>query len=245
MKIFLTGSKGFIGSHFVKFLAEMNADVFTDYNQLWSEEFDVIIHLSAVTNINKDFNPVMFKKNIVFTDKLFTESVFQKNARIIFASSCSANHLTNPYAYTKRYGEWLCDNRENAIAARLFNVYGPGNNKGIVWYLNSLSDGAHVDIRGPELVRDYIYVTDAIKDIVSLIDTKKYDGTGYVDVGTGVGTRTIDLFSIYSELSGKKFTLTSSIHGENEPVSMVAKRIGWSKYNNEKYSITEGLKLML
>jgi len=215
MKIFLTGSEGFIGSHLLPKLLSLGHKVVTDFKYFQSCHFDAIIHLSAVTNISKEFMPQMFEKNIVLT-----KEIFNKPCRIIYASSCSAEHLTNPYAYTKRYAEYLGSNHPNALGLRFFNVYGPGNNKGIVKFLMDQPDGAEINIRGPELVRDYISVFCVVEEIIKSLTYNP----GVYDVGTTTGVKTIDVVNTYMNISGKKFAINFSEAEDNEPLEMISSR---------------------
>lgn len=233
MDIFLTGHNGFIGKHLHRKLLLYNHRVFTGLEQLYIRPYDVVIHLAAVTHIRPEFDPKIFESNIVLSSKVMATPY-----RTIYASSCSAAHLTNPYAYTKRYTEWLGENHPNALGFRFFNVYGPGNNKGIVWALDQKKDGDTMVIRGPELIRDYVYVDDVVSEIV--INLKGYivknedrptlsigaiKNIGLHDLGTGKGTTTLELVEEYQRITKKKFQLLFEEAGENEPKEMVSKRI--------------------
>jgi len=151
--------------------------------------------------------------------------------------SCSAAHFTNPYAWTKMWNEYLGNKHGNAIGLRFFNVYGPGNNKGIVKHLIDLPDGSKLKVRGPELVRDYIYIEDVVDEIIknlsSTVQKRPFNdkasfavpvkNIGVKEVGTGIGTQTMDLVNLYQRLSGKTFDISAEEAGTNEPVEMVAK----------------------
>lgn len=235
-KIFVTGAKGFIGRHLVPKLESLGHSVFTD-QIYWAQGFDVIIHLAAVTHIQNIFDPKMVEANFILTNE-----VFKRPERIIYASSCSAQHFTNPYAMSKQWAEYLGKKHGNALGLRFFNVYGPGNNKGVVKYLIDQPDGARINVRGPELVRDYIHVDDVVKEIMEDVEWNwrpkenkpptsgprvyakwsREKNIGRKNVGTGIGTETMDLVNLYMKLSGKKFIIDVSEAGSNEPPSMVA-----------------------
>lgn len=233
MDIFLTGHTGFIGAHLYRKLLSLGHKVYTKLEHLDLRPYDAVVHLAAVTHIRPDFDPKLFQSNIVLAQKVLTTPY-----RTIYASSCSAAHLTNPYAYTKRYAEWLGGLHPNALGLRFFNVYGPGNNKGIVWMLGQKKSGDHLVIRGPELVRDYVYVDDVVGEIISNLKSyhiKQTDTTpslsvgmsrnvGVVDVGTGRGVKTIELVEMYQQITGKTFSIETQPAGENEPQEMVSSR---------------------
>lgn len=232
MRIALTGATGFIGSHLLPKLIELGHTVDTNLWKFRYNQYDLCIHLAAVTHIRSDFDGKLFDTNIVMA-----EEIFRMPCRIIYASSCSAKFMTNPYAYTKRYAEYLGERHGNALGLRFHNCYGPGNNKGIVKYLMDKKDGETVNIRGPELVRDYIHVDDVVAYIIEMSkdhpiwfpggEEKKIWKVpryfnGVADVGTGLGVETMDLVNLFMKVSGKRFFINVSEPGENEPKSMVS-----------------------
>lgn len=271
-EIFLTGAKGFVGKHLLRRLIEMDYHVETDMRYLHTRKYLAVIHLAAKTDISCDFNPDLIESNIILTNE-----IFKVNSRIIFGSSCSAAHLTNPYAYTKRYGEYLCSLHNNAIALRFFNIYGVGASRGIVKFLMEQKDGATITVRGPELVRSYIHVDDVVDVIINCITdrpkgmainiehlkellpkdeiTEKkllhdfmntpiqfaeqhpaiYFHKKLIEVGSDVGTETIDLVNLYMKLSGKSFIINVAEAGDNEPKEMIP------KYPTLCLSLEEGL----
>jgi nucleoside-diphosphate-sugar epimerase len=226
-RVFLTGSTGFIGSHLFKKLMELDYQVDTHLRLLDYRKYDCVIHLAAVTHIRTEFDPAMYEANVVFAQKILSTPF-----RTIYASSCSAKYLTNPYAYTKRYCEWLGDRHGNALGLRLHNVYGSGNNKGIVHHLMNQENGATIEVKGANLIRDYIHIDDVVDYVIAHGMRKHvselYPGGFYMngirDVGTGTGTRTIDLVQKFEEVSGKTFTIKTNEDwgGGNEPVAMVS-----------------------
>lgn len=218
-KIFLSGARGFIGSHLMPKLISEGHTVQTNFRYFDTDRFDYCVHLAAVTHINPQFDPQMYEANIVLAKKIMSTT-----AKLIYASSCSAGHLTNPYAYTKRYAEYLGDKHGRAVGMRFFNVYGPNNNKGIVHFLMNQRDGEKIIIRGPELVRDYIHVDDVVEVILAAIEEDDFYQHKVIEVGTSRGTRTIDLVNKFSKISGKKFIVDfGSWGGGNEPHTMVSR----------------------
>jgi nucleoside-diphosphate-sugar epimerase len=219
MRIFLTGASGFIGHHLMNKLIGQGCTVDTDMRLFETTAYTHLVHLAARTHINFAFDPQMYESNVVFAKKIMSTT-----AKLIYASSCSAAHLTNPYAYTKRFAEYLGERHGRAIGMRFFNVYGPENNKGVVKWLTDQRDGDKIIIRGPELIRDYIYIDDVVDVIIETLLEDDFNQHQIVEVGTGKGTRTVDLVNKFSEISGKKFIVDfGSWGGGNEPQSMVSK----------------------
>lgn len=219
MKIFLTGSTGFIGSHILTKLQSLGYTVVTDMRFLHTQKYDCLIHLASKNNIKNEFDADLIESNIILT-----KEIFKVNTRIIFASSCVAKYPLNPYAYSKLYAEYLGSIHGNAIGLRFHNLYGTGNNKGIIWFLNHCIDGQKITIRGPELVRDYIYIDDVVDYILYRLSFKPTKNCFVEDVGTGIGLQTMDVVNLYQRLSGKTFDISIAEAGDNEPQSMVSDR---------------------
>ncbi len=81
----------------------------------------------------------------------------------------------------------------NAIGLRLFNVYGAGNNKGIVKrVIDCCLSGETLTLQGGDQVRDFIYVDDVVDIIIDHLDNP----LSVMDVGTGMGTQIDNLVNI-------------------------------------------------
>jgi nucleoside-diphosphate-sugar epimerase len=163
--IFLTGSTGFIGSHLLTKLQSLGHEVVTDMRYLHTRKYEAVIHLASKNNIKTEFDADLIESNIILT-----KEIFKVPTRIIYASSCVAKYPLNQYAFSKLYAEHLGQIHGNAIGLRFHNVYGPGNSKGIVWWLMQQEDGAKITVRGEQLVRDYIDVNSTVNAIVNQIN---------------------------------------------------------------------------
>ena len=236
MKYFLTGRTGFIGYHLFKKLIDDGHEVFTNMRNFHTEKYDAVIHLAAVTHTLTHFDPRLIQSNIILTN-----DVFKKNCKIIYASSCSAKHITNPYAYTKAWSEYCGSIHGNSIGLRFHNVYGNYNNKGIIHYLEKCPNGHKINVRGVDIVRDYVYVLDVIDFIVSILSEDSQQKTSRViDVGTGVGTKTIDVVKTYMDISGKTFEIEESEAWSTEPKIMVSNNVLAGSL-----SLSDGIKKMI
>jgi len=239
--IFLTGSRGFIGSHLLPKLIEYGYEVETNMRYLDTNKWDCVVHLAATTHTKTEFDP-----NIYYNNFFLTHKIFNQPSRVVFASSCSARYNTNPYASSKLWSEFLGNKHGNALGLRFFNVFGKNNNKGIVKYLCDQQDGSQITIRGENLIRDYIAVEDVVREVVRNIPPNKeirvgvhckgpncgpvqkpklVPNVGVIDVGTGVGTSTKSLVDLYMELSGKKFEIQTIPADPSEPKSMISNTI--------------------
>ena len=91
-------------------------------------------------------------------------------------------------------------------------------------YLIGKNDGEELLLRGPYLVRDYIHVEDVLASIIYFMLASD-SSSRVIDIGSGVGTKTIELVDLYQKISGKKFNIKQVPAGDNEPLSMVSNNI--------------------
>jgi nucleoside-diphosphate-sugar epimerase len=214
MRIWMNGERGFIGSHLLPALLKAGHEIETDIVKLETEGWDYIIHLAATTHIRNEFDPNIYYNNVLLAHKILTQP-----SKVIYASSCSAMYPNdNPYAMSKAWAEHLGQKHPNAVGLRFFNAYGNNNNKGIVKFLMDQRQRSPICIRGPKLIRDYIHVSDIVNFIVNNLDIPK----GIYEIGSGVGTETIELARLFNKLSGKDFRIGWRKGGKNEPEKMVA-----------------------
>jgi len=205
MRFFLTGISGFIAKHLAKRLIEQGHEVYccmgnnhelgwdewvgqiniVDSSELHRNKYDYVIHLAATTSISTAFNPAIYYNNIIFAQKVLSTPY-----RTIYASSTSVYELNNPYAYSKAFNEHLGGLHGNALGLRLFNVYGHGNNKGIVKrVIDCCLGGETLTLQGGDQIRDFIYVDDVVDVIIDHLDNP----LSVMDVGTGIGIKIKDV----------------------------------------------------
>lgn len=196
-RCFVTGAYGFIGTHLCKRLTELGHVAYEgNYNEFpIGGLFDCVVHLAGKTTLSKDFNPDLIESNIIYSHKLF--ETFP--GKIIYASSTSAAELTNPYAYSKRYLEYLGSKHGNAVGLRFFNVYGNGCNRGIIKAaIDCARSGDTLPLYGGDNTRDFIYIDDVVNHIIASLDKRP----GVYDVGTGVGISVREAVRKVSEVIG-------------------------------------------
>jgi len=156
MRIAVTGSSGFIGSHLVTKIKEKQFELveisrttgcdISNFNSVKDiKACDIIVHLAAKTFVPDSFdNPAEFYKFNYASTLNVLELARLWNAKVIYMSSyfygppqylpVDENHPLkphNPYAQSKLHSEELCkayarDFKLNCISLRLFNIYGPG-----------------------------------------------------------------------------------------------------------------------
>lgn len=160
-----------------------------------SHKPDGIIHLAAMTGVRPSVeNPHIYQQvNIQGTLNLLELAKTYSISKFIFASSSSVygnqlttpfsendktNYPVSPYAATKKSGEILCYTYSHlykipTVCLRFFTVYGPNGRPDMAPYLftEAILKGKEIKKFGNgETMRDYTYIDDIVKGIVSSID---------------------------------------------------------------------------
>ena len=193
--IILTGSDGFIGSHFKDKLDKKNDLVcveidnarsfLNDFNQ-W-EDVSTIYHQGAISNTREKNIQKLYEFNIDFSIQLF-EKAIKYSIPIKYASSASVYGNTkneinplNNYSISKTLIDyWVLDNIDkfkHIQGFRYFNVYGKGeddkikNNQAspISTFINQVKKNGTLKLfKGSEdFYRDFIYVEDVASAIMA------------------------------------------------------------------------------
>ncbi len=212
MKILVTGSRGFIGSHLMKRLDAVGLD-FKDGQDLLScglPEADVIIHLAGHASVIESMNdPVGDARiNILGTIRL---AQHYKDKRFIFASSGGAIQkvIESPYGMSKlcaeQYIKLLC---EDYVILRFPNIYGPNSHSVIEAFIKG-----PIKIYGDGMsTRDYVHVTDLVEAITQSIGWPK----GLYSLGSGVNISILEL----AKATGKPYKFVDKVKGELSEVAV-------------------------
>ncbi len=184
---------------------------------------DLIYHLAAQSSV-----PVSTKDprldmsiNIDGTFNIL-EAAKAGSARVVFASSSTVygNAARTPtpedealipysfYGLSKMAAEHYCRIYSElyhvpTVTLRLFNVYGPGTNKGVMidLYRKLLRGSARLEVLGSgEQTKDYLYIDDAI-DAFLLAPKSKCAGEAY-NIGLGESCSVIGLVKMMLEILG-------------------------------------------
>jgi UDP-glucose 4-epimerase len=218
-RILITGSRGFIGSHLVKALAnqghtiiefdsKLEKDIFSSDLEIDIQDVDVVIHLAALTSVDQSFkNPAeVFRVNVLGTARVVDLCAKYKK-KLIFPSSAAVYHPElSPYAWSKLLGEQIVQGMKDAIPTvvfRLYNVYGPdmNPNSGSIMY-NFLTSKELIVFGDGEQTRDFIHVRDVVSIICDAVASKRYDGAIF-DVGTGEAYSTNYIAGLFSYMRVK------------------------------------------
>jgi UDP-glucose 4-epimerase len=184
-------------------------------NKLSNFKFEAILHLAGQSSGEVSFEDPLYdlKSNAVSTLLLLEYALNNNCKKIIYASSMSVygnqkklpvteESRLNPLSlysvgkiasenYLKIYSERGMSN----ISLRLFNVYGPGQNRSnlkqgmISIYLSQAFDNKKIIIKGPkERIRDFVYIDDVVESFLRVLKGKDSCSYQCYNISTGIQT---------------------------------------------------------
>lgn len=169
MNIGITGSNGFIGSHFSKRIK--NPIIFKgDLKNLedvkhFVSQCDRIYHFAGLNREKEGFileNNLQATGNIVLACKLISS-----DPEIIFSSSIQVEKKPNTeYGLTKSIEEEIIKKMERWSIYRIPNVYGPGGrpyyNSVVATFTYQISKNEPLSVNDANAKREFIYIDDLI-----------------------------------------------------------------------------------
>ncbi len=194
MKVFVTGSDGFVAKNLILRLKErkdIHLVLFNKKNKTSDllnllENIDFIFHFAGV---NRSQNEEDFQNTNVGLTHDLIEAVKKTGcaAPIIYTSSIQAE-LENPYGISKKNAENKLKELNNSKKIqssifRLENVFGkwakPNYNSAVATFCNNIAKDLPIEINDPESLINLIYIDDVVEKFIRLIDSvdvlKEYD----------------------------------------------------------------------
>lgn len=196
------------------------------------KNIDGIIHLAAVVSVDEAIErpKEAFEINVIGTLNLLELARKYDIEKFVYASSAavygdpieipiSENHSLNPknpYGASKLSAEMLVNSyRETyglkTISLRYFNVYGPRMKPGpyagaVTKFISAALKNKKITIFGDgNQIRDLIYVSDVARANIIALEKNETD---VFNVGTGKGTKIIDVARRIIELTKSKSEIT-------------------------------------
>ena len=205
--IILTGSKGFIGQNFLKYLIEHSDEkiITVDEKECWDwitffEEWDevsLILHQGAISDTTETDIDKLHGTNVWFTIELF-EKAIEHEIDVKFASSGSVygnqQGIINPvsyYAITKLQMDYYFQDHMTEFSSiqsfRYFNVYGDGEeHKGdqaspVHKFTKQIKETGKLKLfeGSDKFLRDFIWVGDIVETVLN-----NDKPSGIYDLGT-------------------------------------------------------------
>ena len=222
--IVITGSKGFIGQNFLKYLLEYsNEEIVTvgekdawDWIGLFNDwdRVSLIIHQGAISNTTETNIDKLHAMNVWFSIELF-EKAIQYQIPVKFASSASVygnqEGIVNPlnyYAITKLQMDYYIHDHMEEFSSiqsfRYFNVYGDGeDHKGdqaspVHKFTKQIKETGKLKLfeGSDKFLRDFIWVGDIVETVLN-----NDKPSGIYDLGTSNPTS----FQTVGELIAEKY----------------------------------------
>ena len=222
--IVITGSKGFIGQNFLKYLLEYsNEEIVTvgekdawDWIGLFNDwdRVSLILHQGAISNTTETNIDKLHAMNVWFSIELF-EKAIQYQIPVKFASSASVygnqEGIVNPlnyYAITKlQMDYYIHDHMEEFSSVqsfRYFNVYGDGEDhkedqaSPVHKFTKQIKETGKLKLfeGSNKFLRDFIWVGDIVETVLN-----NDKPSGIYDLGTSNPTS----FQTVGELIAEKY----------------------------------------
>ena len=213
--------------------------------------FDGVYHLAWQESFSKQKE--YFQVNVEGTENIL-KLALKHGFKVIYASSLSVygnpkrnpvseDHEKNPitpYGITKLRTEHLLEKYAKlgveSIGLRYFNVYGKrklGPNNGVIPdFLENIAKNEPLVIYGSgSQIRDFIFIEDVIKATCLAMESKMK--SGFINIGSGIGTSISDLADLMIRLSRKDLTTvyTNSQHLDEfdiwADISKAQNSLGW------------------
>ena len=188
MKIFLTGSTGFIGSHVAEILQRQGHEL--------GQPADLGIHLAWYVEPGKYLESPL-------NDKCRDDSIALVKStpcrRWVVAGTCFEESPASRYARAKRDLYLALEKLDIELAwTRLFYLYGPREHprRFVPAVINALLAGKPAPLTTGNEVRDFLHVEDVAAGIVAVALSKL---TGIVEVGSG---QPVTVREVASEIAG-------------------------------------------
>lgn len=226
MKILLTGSHGFIGTHFrkksgFKNIVCIDRKIGKKVEAIKLKDLKnikVIVHLAASISGRESWEKPeeYIRNNTINTIRLFRLAQKAHVPLFIFASSAAVygGQLT-PYGLSKAAADhYLEAYREDEltpwiVTLRFFNVYGKGQNPeyaGVITkFWQAIKKNKKMQLfNSGKSTRDFVYVDDIVKALVKVINEPMYFNDRAMDVATGKSISIKKLGELMEKIVGRK-----------------------------------------
>jgi nucleoside-diphosphate-sugar epimerase len=273
MRVLLTGANGFIGRAFLSQAAALGIDCLPFPGRLhelpdFSIKVEAVVHLAAVTRGSgePEARLALFETNVLGTQAVLdycaaaraglvlasTSGVYGRQGQASLLGEQAPLDPASDYALSKWLAEGLCRRHcertgTAGIALRFFNVFGPRQAQTFVVseVIHRLLDGLPVVLRSPHAVRDFLAVDDVVLALAAALGALKPGNWGVYNIGSGQGTRVIDLVDMVARVFGAEAAVDVSgadyrVDRVVADISKAASELGW----RPRIALGEGLEMI-
>lgn len=231
-------------------------------------DIEVVYHLAGIgaPASKETLNTAILSTNCVGTELVLQAAAHEGVKRVVLASSASVYgdesippiresaypHPRSAYAVSKLSAEMMCEVRRahgdlDAVALRVFNVYGPGQPEGFVIpkFHKMLEAGLPITLFGSgKQTRDFIFISDVIDALIAIGFAPDLTYPTY-NIGSGTGTSIRDLVEHVAASLGVTPVINyrtprvTEVNDSVADIERVASDVGF----RPKISLSEGLRL--
>jgi len=243
MKVAITGSRGFIGSHLKTRLENDGHEVIEWYlrqeppqciKDFDPQDCNYVVHLAAYADVRRSLQePDLYWKNNVENTTRIQKICHYNNIPLLYASSsCIHNWWLSPYGTSKKVNEETAFDKQ--VGLRFTTVYGEGARDTML--IGKLIDGSIGYLT--RHVRDFVHVSDVVDAIVLLMSKDIGMLKPAYDIGTGVGNVVVDL-GILAGWEGIEIKDGDPCEAQNNTADITEmKALGWQpKVKVDEYLI--------
>ena len=265
MKIFITGSTGFIGQNLVQFYKGHEIFEFKRYMDVGAKldyfKPNLIINCAAEIYINEK----MWDVNVAMVKECLDYCVEYPNTTMIHLGSSSEygysysratneSDAINPvdmYAGTKGIATTLCQTyghvyKTDVVTLRPYSPYGPGEKSHRLFpnFWKSFKLGTPMNlVHG---VHDFCYIDDFVNAVDIVVNSERRQPGEILNVSSGVQTSNVEVLEAFRKVTGKEGNVTIVDKFVTPPVwrcdnTKMKLKYGWSP----KIKLEDGIKLFL
>jgi len=212
------------------------------------KDIDVLLHLAArVTEPESEMFEAnsyatyklvenLLKSNVHYVIFMSSVAVYGSDANLEFKESDSCNPDTI-YGLSKLLAEnilkfWQKKSGKKLTILRPFNIYGPGNKKGIIYsFCKSIKENDFVEIFGEgNQTRDFLYIDDLVELILKILTRKKQ---GTYNIGSDNKYSINQVVGIFEDIYGRKIKKVyknnemGKVYNINQSLESVKETFGW------------------
>lgn len=250
MRVLLTGASGFIGQAVKRRIAGKHELFCLDRKDIpaavaWRPEAVIHCAWGGVNQGGRDDRDLQWE-GLNLTHRISHELAGRGCRRVVgVGSQAELNQPDSPYAQCKiRAKGALQQFFKSAAWARLYSVYGPGDNPNnfIPYVIRTLLRGEDVPLTNQNIPWDFLYVDDAADALIRLAES---DATGEFEIGYGASGYTQNIAQMICDkispdatlLLGARQPREREIAGLHCNINHIYNATGWLP----KVALDEGL----
>ena len=238
-RVLVTGSSGFIGSHLVARLQARGDEVLAwdcytlnSFGRTYDSNYDLVVcgrarldkavsradrvfHLAG----NADVSAYNFQKDLMAREWVAAATVIgacqEHQKPLVVASAAYADGCNTLYGHTKRGIEEMCalasamDGCSPVGVARIFNVYGPGQERAVTYKstvvlnLYRAFKKGNWSLKHPSAWRNFVFIDDVIRQLLWVMEKTAVEGWSFQwDLASEEATTIFTLGNLMARLMG-------------------------------------------